>query len=225
MKYYPAILSVAIVVAGFAFPAQADLIVNIGSTTLTPGGSGTVDVTISGVDQLQSFNLNFTSTSLWSGLVSFTPPAGPELFTDSANYVFKDDSAVWKNLSSFFGAPDGNPVGSAINGGDSTYGGDNVSPLGRTLVATLYLTASPSAMAGQVAEITLDSSSSFTYLDGESNPVDYVYTSSGGTVTIGAAVPEPSSIGLFFGILGVGSVVTRYRARRRHKSCPSTAEA
>jgi hypothetical protein len=220
MKYYRTILGAAIVVVGLVLPARAGLIVtvSIGNTTMLPGGTGTMDVMMTGVDKLQNFNLDFTITSSWPGLVTFTPPAGPEPFTDSANYVFKGDSAVWEFSSFFFGVP----TATTINGADATSIGDNVviDPDSSKLVATLYLTASPTAMAGQWAAIALDPANppAFTYFDGDTNQVTYDYSSTGGVVTIGAAVPEPSSIGLFLGILGVGSVVTRYRARRRRKS-------
>lgn len=212
------VLGAAILVAGFALPARADLTVEIGSTTMLAGGTGTVDVTIKGVDRLVAMNMNFISTSASTGLVSFVQPAGREPFTNLANYVFVGDSSVWETPSHFFGAPSGIPDGSTINGGDTTFTFTNApiaDPATATLVATLYLTANPSATAGDWATISLDPSSSFSYLDNELNLVDYTYLSGEGIVTI--ATPEPSSIALV--MVGIfGSAATRFGVNRRRKT-------
>jgi hypothetical protein len=217
MNFCKTLLGAAILVAGFALPARADLTFEIGSTTMLAGGAGTVDVMITGENLLAGVSMDFTITSADPGLVSFVQLPSREPFTDSPNYVFSGDSSVVTNNITFFGAPD--LGGSAINGGDSTESGNNVTlnPLTSKLMATLYLTASPSAMAGRTATISLDPTSSFGYYDNESNLVYYNFSSSSGIVTIATAVPEPSSLALVLaGILG--SAATRFGVNRRRKT-------
>lgn len=111
--------------------------------------------------------------------------------------MFTGNSLVWSSggAPSFFQSPIGTPVGSEIIGGDShlPLSSNVLVPTSPMLLATLLLTMSSSAMAGQTATISLKGDPDSTFFDEEFNSLSFSSTS--GTVT--TAVPEPSSLAVW----------------------------
>jgi hypothetical protein len=209
-----------------SFPSQirADLIIGVGSTTLSPGGTGSVDVTIgstTGADILDIFGVEYRISTLGATQVRFVSPQSGGYLTD-ANYIFFGDSTSAL-------APPGSAISTVTYTSDTYVGGDGtVSMAGVTvplvptskLLTRLELTAATGAFTpsdGDVFTIDLIPVPNTFFFDPGFNPV--LFTATPGAVTIlgpGSAVPEPST--LVMSVLGVMSIgVFRVAKRRKHR--------
>jgi hypothetical protein len=212
--------SVFLLLLASTTPLQADLIVDIGSLNLAPGGTGSLDVTISGLtgaESLDIFGAEFRITTTGNSQLEFVianPPTGaraPQLL--NAGYVFPLDNST----SALIGAPSGNiSTVSTHNdtyiGGDGTLLGNGATvPTSEELPVTLDVTANtPSApVAGDKFAISLvDSANTFFWDPSQTN---ISYSSTVGTVTI---TPEPSIAVMLFGLVGMVGLITHKRLRR-----------
>lgn len=173
--------------------ANAGLFISIANTTIAPGGSGSVDVTVqsdaASGDLLSQFGFEFRISTLGATQLDFANPQGDSELGD-ATYIFSGDSLA--NT-----AP---PVGAVISvvvpndafvGGDATFSGVDVTVgtsarlLARLDLATL--TALPPA-DGDSFSIELIAGQNTFFQDSEFRGI--VFQSSAGTITV--AVPEPS---------------------------------
>ena len=202
-----------------AVPAQADLVVSVGSTTVAQGGTGTLDVYLSSTapssspDQINdyAFSLQITPNSVGNLAFSASQDFG---YLNSSNYVFFGNSADY--IAGLVSPPPfgGTPF-TTVYANDSFLGFDNTndftpvslsSSSGQILLSTVTLDASITSV-GEAFTVSLlppsgDGSSSsgsgtyFNVVDSNFNEVSAVpFTSSSGTVNIvGASVPEPASI-------------------------------
>jgi hypothetical protein len=220
-----------------AIPAQAGLVVSVGSTTVAQGGTGALDVYLSSTapssspDQINdyAFTLQITPNSAGNLAFSATQDFG---YLNGSNYVFFGNSADY--IAGLVSPP---PIGgtpfTTVYANDSFLGFDNTndftsvslsSSSGKVLLATLTLDASITS-AGESFTVSLvppsgngsSSSGSGTYfnvVDSNFNELSSVpFTSTSGTVNIvGASVPEPSSI--VSGLTGLLILAGFHAARR-----------
>jgi hypothetical protein len=231
--------SLAILCVALGAPARADLIITGGSATVAPGGTATVDFTVSATAgssyQLGSFQieLQITTSSGTSFLQFSSSQVDP--YSDSV-YVFSGAS-----FGQDYGVPFwGNPFDSNRSNGthnDTIVGGDSNDGIsGYTLidVSSHYLLGSvtfqadPHASNGDSYTIAVVNDPGQTYFLAP-DPDVFAYTSTPGTVTIHSSqnpgvVPEPASAVL----VGLGSVTCllyswRIRRRRRAGAADSAA--
>jgi hypothetical protein len=217
--------TVALILATTTASAQAGLVLDIGSTTIASGGTGFVDLTITtdGTDtSLGQYNFDVVidgaGTHNALGLVFM----GNEDVSSISSYVF------FNNSSGFFG---GFSMQSGLGGPDQEYaGGDfvsgssdtTVSGTTRYLLARLDLSASASTVLGDEyqinAYVTQDATNPTFYSGVNSNtPFGSLFTTvDPGTVTIAAAVPEPSAfVNAVAGLVVVAGFLTCRRLGSR----------
>jgi lysophospholipase L1-like esterase len=192
------VASVSSLVCALSLPAQAAIVVNIGSLDLLPGKSGNVEVTIAsdnGTDRLDIFGAAFLMTTSGTTRLQFTQPSPDSQLTD-ARYIFDGDSAGAM-------AP---PVGTAVAppydtyiGGDGTRSGSGVlvpltNPPFDKLLVTLQVTVDPAnpPRAGDRFTIDLLGSAPNTFFCDPSF-ADIPFTSTSGVVNI---VPEPGGLAM-----------------------------
>ncbi len=210
---------------------RADLTITLSDVALTAGTTGTMDITVTSNHgyTLSDFNLELVITPASSGLY-FSPGADqPTAPFSSSNttpfpYVFAGGSsaadiplAFWSDPSSTFPYD-----GSTITGGDSSD-----SSRGYVFVrggTTKYLAAvqvyAPLKALGTF-QISLVPDPGYTYFqDKNGNALNYCSTP--GTVTVAAAVPEPSSMTVvaLSGFSGLLWCYWRGRKRGRSKNSP-----
>lgn len=186
-----------------AAPAAADLIITVGPAAVAPGGTTTVDVTITGPDlgSLDYFVAAFTVTPAGgapAGGVDFLDPQTAAIVGD-ANYVFA-------------GRSDPLSFSRVLSGGVLTVADDATDPAptgftGPRLLARLDLTALPTAPVGAQYRVEIDPTGT-QFQDAGGN--DLGYTATAGTVTV---VPEPGVLALL-GIGAAGPVLVRRVGRR-----------
>lgn len=175
-------------------PAPASLLIAIGNTSVTPSGTGTVDVLISSDgltgDELSSVGFEFRVTTAGPRRLDFVDPQNDLQLVDP-NYIFAGDS-----LAATF------PPVSLVNttivpndtiiGGDATFSGSEII-VGTTslLLARLELTAITDLppIVGDTFNIELVPSVLTFFQDNAFN--DVLFSSTPGVVSI--VVPEPSS--------------------------------
>ena len=207
------VLCLAFLLAGFAVPARAGLIVSIGNASVAQGGTGTVDVSLtstagsSSPDQIN--NLAFTLQITGPNELQFSS-AQNFSYLNSSQYVFSGDSTDQNTSSAGGTVTTTSYANDTFVGSDSTVSGNPVSlssTSGQVLLASLGLNAAVTNV-GDSYTISLIpgqgdgsmSSSASTFFDvfnfstgAETSAVPF--TSTPGTVTIVAsAVPEPDSI-------------------------------
>jgi hypothetical protein len=222
--------------------AHAELSINIGSTSIAAGGTGTVDVAITmhPGDQLALTNFTFliTQTS-GTGELGFLPTQNDSELTSSqgsgtpplpADYLFLGNSFDYSNgLNVGNVGTNGIYANNQFVGGDFTNDFSNVSVTSPTtfLLARLDLVDQISPIAGAIDTFTIQLVSA----SGDTNDPSYTtssptfftdnsyinsglqdFASNSGTVTITASVPEPTS--LFLMILG-GTMVLAANAISR----------
>ena len=171
--------------------ARADLLISIGSTSITPGGTGSVDVTIESEaplgDLLSLFSFEFRVNTGGPTQLDFSNPQGDSQLSD-ADYVFSGDSlaAAFPPVGAVSGTIAPNDT---FIGGDATFSGSDVTVLGTPqLLVRLDFTAAtvlPPALNDSFA-VELIASQSTAFQDSEF--LDVAYEATMGTVTI---VPEP----------------------------------
>jgi len=233
-----------VILIGSAVPAQADLVVSIGSTTVAQGGTGTLDVYLSSTapsstpDQINNYAFTLQITPNTVGNLAFSTSQS-FAYLNSSNYVFFGNSADYiAGLTS--PPPFGGIVETTTYANDSFLGFDNTndfssvslsSSSGQVLLATLSLDASITS-TGESFTVSLvptsgrgsssgGASTYFDVVDSSFNEQSAVpFTSTSGTVMIAAAgVPEPASIisGLTAIFVGAGVFGARYLAVRLRK--------
>jgi hypothetical protein len=192
--------------------ARADFIITGSDAVVGPGGTGTVDFTITStnptVDNLAAFNLELLITpTAGTSFLQFTT-SQPD-FSTVSSYVFVGNSGVG---AAFWGAPfSTNTANDTIAGGDFTLDGSGV-PIGQSyLLARVQFQADPHASNGDTFTIGLVADPNQTYfLDAGGNSI--AYTSSDATVEAQAA-PAPSSLVL----AGTGGAAALVYGRRRRR--------
>jgi hypothetical protein len=226
----------AIILVGLtATRARADVAITVDNGTVAPGGTGTVDITVTSnmSDTLSSFGLELLITLQpgTTSLLQFTLTQ-PDPF-GNPNYVFYGASSKSDLAIPFWGPPfQSSPItgypNDSITGGDS----DDGSGLGyvtigssvgqpNTFLASVQFQAAPGATPGDQFQISLVNDPNFTYFDDQNgNPL--TYTSTPGTVLVASevsAVPEPSSLTVV-ALSGLSGLLWCYRRNRTHG--PST---
>jgi hypothetical protein len=237
MRHRFGIGCLVVLLAGPAFPAQAGLVVSIGTTTVAQGGTGTLDVYLSSTtpsstpDQINdyAFTLQITPSTVGNLAFSVSQTFG---YLNSNNYVFFGNSADY--IAGLASPPPfgGTPL-TTVYANDTFLGFDNTNDFtpvslssnsGQVLLATLTLDASITSV-GEAFSVSLvpamgdgsqtsGSSSYFNVVDSNFSQLSAVpFTSTSGTVTITpASVPEPASI--ILGSTGI-LIVTCYLSPRR----------
>jgi hypothetical protein len=214
--------------------SRADLVIDIGGTTIT-GTTGSVEVAIRSDqlfgDPLQNFNFQFfiipasgTATQL-----AFLAPQNDSEFSDPA-YVFATDSFKINFNAASPGSPltmgnlsTTNFINDTFIGGDFTDSGNDVtvSPSGALLVTLDFTTSTAvSPSNGDQFLVTLGTDPDFNYFQ-DSNGNSIGFQSHSGLVTIGS-VPEPSSLSLILIALGSGAIAHSWRARRSSRLSPGS---
>ncbi len=200
-----------------------DLTLTLGSTTVTAGGTGTIDINIVTNDSsmLSAFNIELliTPTHGTTSFLEFTT-AQPDP-TSNSNYVFSGGvSFAGNNMVPVFFPPTGtNYPNDTITGGDlydPAPGSVLLSPAvgdPRSYLATVEFQAAPGATVGDAFQISVVTDPGQTYFDDAAgNPLSY--SSDIGLVTVGPSVPEPSSLTLM-AVSGLGGLLWRWRRGRR----------
>lgn len=218
-----------------ATQASGAIIISVGNATLNAGGTGSVDVFISGAtdDTLGRFGyeFNISGATPANGDLQFKPsffigsPLNPLTQTNSeqglGNYVFAGDTDPI-NFSASLGSGGTDPL--TLVGGDSLAIATDVLIDGTRpfpiLLARLELQhVGPFLGPSQQFTIALNTASLSTLFDrdwdpGTPNNYDNLLQISAtpGTITVNsaAAVPEPSSVAL----LAIGSIAAVLRRRR-----------
>ncbi|WP_148596839.1 PEP-CTERM sorting domain-containing protein [Aquisphaera giovannonii] len=233
-------MCVASLALGWAVPARADLVISIGDATVAQGGTGTLNVYLSSTadasapDVINNYAFLIQITANTAGNLAFSSSQGFGYLNDGS-YVFFGNSADY--VAGLMSPP---PVGGTPSTtdypNDSFVGFDTTndfSPValssssGPVLLASLSLDASITS-EGESFTVSLvpnagdgsSGSGSGTYFDvvddGFSEQSAVSYTSTSGTVTITAAVPEPASasLGLIATCLLACGLVRRSSRRR-----------
>jgi hypothetical protein len=215
--------------AGLATRAYADLQVNLSDVTLAPGGAGTMAISVtppSGSNTtLSDFGLQLlitpvgTPTSLLQFSSNQVDPYA------SSGYVFSSVSFGANTSTPFWFPPFAtNYYPDSINGGDAAYNFANPQqpvpvyvtlPGAGALLATVQFFI-PGGKPGDQFQISLVSSG--TYFD-DANGKSINYSGSGGVITLGAAVPEPSTLT----VAAVSSLAGLVYYSRRRKQTRSPA--
>jgi hypothetical protein len=209
------LLQALLLCVAIAGSAQASLNITISDLALSPGGTGTLDISISGDRQkLAGFNSLFvvapTDVSVTSWL-DFTPAATqPDPSGDPA-YVFHGNS---------FGYLVGVPALDTLEAGDNVADFNNVPEvtdqlLTRVTLQHSYGAADPATTIGHTFTVALVPESGVGtlktfFLDDLFVPISY--TSEPGQVTI---IPEPSQLTIMLGLGGVFLVGCWWRRRKR----------
>jgi len=193
----------AIILLGLtATRARAGAIITLDDVTVAPGGMGTMDITITSNsgDTLSLFSLALQITQMpgTTSYLEFTGGVDPPY--SNSNYVFSNQSF---NLD--FGQPFWGPPFTTVYTYDSISGGDSADPAvgpgyvtitGTLLLATVQFQALGTNPGDQfqisLVPPTYDLSNVSTQFDDQTGAL-FNYTSTGGTVTIASAIPEPSS--------------------------------
>jgi hypothetical protein len=193
--------------------AHAALLVSIGSTTITPGGTGSIDVTVESDaalgDLLSLFSFEFRISTGGPTQLDFSNPQGDSQLGE-LGYVFAGDSlaAAFPPVGSVSGSIAPNDT---FIGGDATFSGSDVSVLATArLLVRLDFTAAtvlpPVAGDSFVVELIAGQTTAFQ----DSEFFDVAYEATTGTVTI---VPEPS--GAVMVLCGLAFVVILQAIRGR----------
>jgi hypothetical protein len=222
----------ALLLTEFAIPARAEFIVTIGSTSISQGSTGTIDVSIvstasSATPDLLN-NYGFELQISGPNDLQFANPPGTGYGSNSQYLFFGDSAGVSASVSSV------NTTNDTFNASDSTASTNPVSlstantPV---LLATIALSAPTNNVnVGDVYTISLVPPSGngsmtggtptffdfFNFSTGQETSV-VPFTSTSGTVrVIGASVPEPTS--LVYGLAGISLVASYHAVRRLRRS-------
>ncbi|MGO8747149.1 MAG: PEP-CTERM sorting domain-containing protein [Thermoguttaceae bacterium] len=206
-------------------PAQANVTITASDVDLAPGGTGTMDFTITSdpggtLDTLSDFGLELlitpapTSTSLLQFTTAQSNPYG------NPNYVFAGESFGSDLDLAFWSKPSKtNYPADTIYGGDlddgltlgyvtipSTAGGLY------SYLATVQFQAPQGANVGDQFQISLVNDPNYTYFDDQNgNPINYSPSLAGGLVSV---VPEPSTLAVFSGLAVMWPLMVRRRRKR-----------
>jgi hypothetical protein len=196
---------VTVAITGFlmctGLPARAGIVVSLQSVSASAGSSGNtfeVDVTNTGAPvDIAAFSFEI-SVAPSSG-VNFT---GADVSTASSLYIFAGNSAFGPNIDTL--------TGTTLDASDLAVSGATTLGTGATLaLGRVFFSVATSAPLGAAAvSFTGFPATSLTAMDLSNIPIDTL--SNNGTITITAAVPEPSTLvtatlALFGGFLLVRS--------------------
>jgi len=199
-------LAFAIILLGLtATRARAGPAVALSDVTLAPGSTGTMDITVtsSSSDTLSAFGLELQIVPVGTpvSVLQFTT-AQPDPY-GNANYVFYNESLNADLMIPLWTVPLSPPSpfvtlrgGDSDDGSGSTPGYVTIPATGggpNSFLATVQFQAPPGANRGDEFQMSLVSDPAHTYFD-DQNGDPLTYTSTGGLVTIGSAVPEPPSL-------------------------------
>jgi hypothetical protein len=221
-------LAFGIALLGLTSPrAGAEPTITASNVILAPGGTGTMDFTITSGsgDTLSSFGLELLITKVGNpaSLLQFTT-AQPDPY-GNMSYVFAGES--------FNGDADpilplwGNPTtthypNDTISGGDSDDSNQSYVTIGaaagdpHSYLGAVQFSIPQGAMLGDQFQVSLVTDPNFTYVDDESgDPLTYSFA--GGLVTI-ATIPEPSTLSMA-AIASLGGLLGYLRSRRRAMTC------
>ena len=197
-----AITCLAVLLAGLAAPAQADLVIDIAETTVPSGDPGTLNIylqstTGSSADAIDDYSLALTITG--PNQLNFIA-GGSTSYLGDANYLFSGDSYDANNLSTSppYSIPMGYPSpGPTVVIGDYSNDFNPVIPSmspDRTLLASLPIFAE-ATNPKEVYTVQVANASFSNLVSTDPNYTSPNFTISGGTITVvAAAVPEPASI-------------------------------
>ena len=206
---------------------NAALIISIPHVSVTPGGSGYLDVLVhsSTTDEFQNYFLQFSISgpSHPAEPLNFQPSAlaAPQLFATNPDYVFLGDSAEASAPIGldYVSNPAGNPnADDVINVVDLTASGwdrEINAADGPFLLARLNFIAPLNATPGNIYDINMDVLESFFYFaDINLSPqaIDPVNVNIGTIAIAPVAVPEPSTFAIL-ATAGAGVVVRKLRRR------------
>lgn len=226
-----------------ATQASGAIMISVGNASLNAGGTGSVDVFISGDpgDTLGSFGYEFNITGAVpaNGDLQFKPsyfngsPLDPLTQTNSeqglGNYVFAGDTHP-DNFSANLGSGGTDPL--TLVGGDALLAGNDVSINGTFLLARLELQhVGPFLGPSQQFTISLNTASTSTELDRDfdagtlNSYTGAEISATSGTITVNsaAAVPEPSSVALF--AIGTIAAVLRKKRRAGSRQAPDSSNS
>ena len=206
-------LVVSVVVLGVCpSMSSASLVIEVADAAVAPGGTATVDVTISstlpGGEPLSNFGFEFLISTAGPTQLDFVDPQSDSQLTQ-ANYVLFGNSLAEA-------IPPVGTVGITIVPNDTFVGGDGTAdfsdvtvPASGLLLARLNLTTLTllPPQLGDTFSIALLTGVNTFFGDSEENPIGF--SSLAGTVTV---VPEP----LTFGLLISGLPWLAVRLRRRY---------
>jgi len=190
MFFRAIVASIAILLLG-AGAGYGDLVIDIGDLELVPGGTGYLDVSVSGAGGGQTLNAyafeyRITKTS-GVGRLEFVSPQ-PSYLTDS-DYVFFGNSFDYENGQSVGTVSQTSVPNDTFSGGDLTNDSSNVTVSAAKLLARLQVTANTALppQVGDTYSISLISSGTgFSDTGGSVN-----WSSDSGTITM---TPEPGSL-------------------------------
>jgi hypothetical protein len=217
----------ALVVLTVTGPARADLVITGGTATVSAGGTGSVDFTISsttGADTLSSFNVQLQIGVLTGGSFLQFTSTQPDPYARS-NYVFFGNSAGANSTSGFpfwVGPTTTVTPNDTISGGDFTNDGGfvTITQSPGTLLMDVQFQAAAGAAVGNSFSIGLVPSSGTgngqTFFN-DQNGAALNYTSTAATVTLTApaSTTEPSSFALT-GLASLGFMFYRRRSKRKN---------
>ena len=234
-----------------SLPAKGEALpqidVSIGSLSLTPGGSGYLDVTIASdpgtlesprpqalLDNF-SVEFNITSNNNTNHLSFINPQTDPQLAVSS--YVFYNNSLFSPGPLATIGSV--NTTNDTYYGGDAALTSDVLVPYsnsGNQLLVRLQVTAVTDVppVVGDTFTVGLNSGGQppFTVFNDPSiPPIDpsappsINFTSNPGTVTMVAAVPGPAGGVAILSLLPLVGIVVWRQCRRRRAAQAQTAAA
>ena len=219
--------------------ARADLTITATDANVTPGGTGTMDFSISSTsltgDMLQFIQLELQITQVsGTSLLQFSPGADQPVPYNSSSYVFYQNSSDASFSLPFWGNPTTTTAANdTISGGDIALSPVTLSTTsGSFLLATVQFQAQATATFGDTFTIGLvplnnptpdQSQQPSTYFE-DQNGTQIAYTSTPGTVMISSSlltiVPEPAST--ITGLTGA-ALFTAYGLLRLRRSRRQTA--
>jgi PEP-CTERM motif len=205
--------------------ASAGFVVNLSNVNVGPGGTGTMNITVTSTTAytLSSFGLELqiapigTPTSVLQFDPSMAQPTAP---FGNGNYVFHGNSFDQDFSTPFWSVPNSNPMLTAV-GGDMDDSGSGYVSIGASttaFLAAVQFAAPAGATLGDQFQISLVNNPNFTYFDDlNGNPLAGGYSMTGGVVTVASSVvPEPSS--LVITLSGLGGLLGAWCGRRMGKS-------
>jgi hypothetical protein len=228
-----------IALTGWSAPSRGDFVISIGSTSIAQGSTGTIDVMLSSTAALSSpdlvNNFAFAVQITGPGMLEFASSQDFS-YLNASNYIFFGNSFDYLTSSPGGSTTSLVKTNDTFIGIDITNSGNPVSLSSSNtpvLLAALTLDTT-STQVGDSYTISLvplsgngsTATGALTYFDNynfntgvETSAV--AFTSNSGTVTITAAVPEPSSIVLGLGAMSLLAGVRLATIRRRSKPQPA----